>query len=294
MKAVLVICEGRHDIIFVQRSLGAVAGCDWFDLPIKELPSPFGDINIQPQSEKGLVATRIEREVDDLTLREVAYPLLPQFESAVLDKAKKTIFMMIRANGKEQVNAVVDLLQDINASLDLGSMEISGYATAFLFDANDEGLAPTLDAFRDGYGKHFGDLSTADHAVWVEAPTCHVGAFVIHKSPSDQTGTLEDHLAPLVATTWPSHFDAASAFIDDGRQTDEAASNSEANRLKAIITSTGQFQHPGAPLSTFVDRDGIPTAQFETCELSQELVHFLQAVPWQESSDEPADVPKSA
>ena len=292
MKAVLVICEGLHDIIFVQRSLGAVAGYNWFDRPIRKLPSPFG--NIQPQSKKGLVARRIEREVGDLTLRAVAYPLLPQFESAVLDEAEETIFLMIRANGKEQVNAVIDLLQDINASLDLGSMEISGYATAFLFDANDEGLAPTLDAFRNGYGEHFGDLSTADHAVWVEAPTCHVGAFVIHKSPSDPTGTLEDHLAPLVAASWPNHFDAASAFIDDGRQTDETVSKSEVNRLRAIITSAGQFQHPGAPLSTLVAREGVPEAHFKTCELSEELVRFLQAVPWQESSDEPADVPKSA
>lgn len=294
MKAVLVICEGRHDIIFVQRSLGAVAGCDWLDLPIKELPSPFGDINIQPQSKKGLVATRIEREVDDFTLREVAYPPLPQFESAVLDEAKQTIFVMIRANGKEQVNAVIDLLQDINASLDLGSMDISGYATAFLFDANDEGLAATLATFRKGYGEHFGDLSTADHAVWVKAPTCHVGAFVVHKSSSDLTGTLEDHLVPLATAAWPSHFNAASAFIDDGRQTDETVSKNEVSRLRAIITSAGQFQHPGASLSTLVARKSIPREHFKKCELSKELVRFLQAVPWQESSDEPADVPKSA
>ena len=291
MKAVLVICEGLHDIIFVQRSLGAVAGCKWFNQPIKELPSPFG--SMPSQSKKGLVARRIEREVGDLTLREVAYPLLPQFESAVLDEAKETIFLMIRANGKKQVDAVIDLLQDINASLDLES-RISRYAAAFLFDANDEGLAATLDAFRDGYGEHFGDLSTANHAVWVKAPTCHVGAFVVHKSSSDLTGTLEDHLVPLATAAWPSHFNAASAFIDDGRQDDETASKSKASRLRAIITSAGQFQHPGAPLSTIVAREGIPTAQFEACELSQELVRFLQAVPWQESSDELADVPKSA
>lgn len=291
MKAVLVICEGRHDIIFVQRSLGAVAGCDWFKGTIRELPSPFGSM---PQSSKGLVAVRIEQEVGDLTLRAAAYPPLPQFESAVLDEAEETIFLMIRANGKEQVNAVIGLLQDINVSLDPGSMDISGYATAFLFDANDEGLTPTLAAFRNDYEKHFGDLSTADHAIWVKAPTCHVGAFVIHKSSSDQTGTLEDHLVPLVAASWPGHFDAAKTFIDDGKQTDETVSKSEANRLKAVITSAGQFEHPGAPLSTLVDRDGIPTAQFETCKLSQELVRFLQAVPWRESLKESADVPKSA
>lgn len=292
MKAVLVICEGLHDIIFVQRSLGAVAGCEWFDQPIRNLPSPFGPM--PPQSPKGLVAIRIEREVGDLTLRAVAYPPLPQFESAIVDEDRQTLYVLIRASGKQQAAAVVDLLQELDDALEVGPVKISRYATAFLFDANDEGLVATLATFRKGYGEHFGDLSTAGHAVWVEAPTCHVGAFVIHKSPSDPTGTLEDHLAPLVATTWPSHFDAASAFIDDGRQTDETVSKSEASRLRAIITSAGQFQHPGAPLSTLVAREGIPEAHFKKCELSKELVRFLQAVPWQESSDEPADVPKSA
>lgn len=292
MKAVLVICEGLHDIIFVQRSLGAVAGCEWFDQPIRNLPSPFGPM--PPQSPKGLVAIRIEREVGDLTLQAVAYPPLPQFESAIVDEDRQTLYVLIRANGKQQAVAVVNLLRELDDALEVGPVKISGYATAFLFDANDEGLTATLATFRNGYEEHFGDLSTADHAVWVEAPTCHVGVFVIHKSPSDPTGTLEDHLAPLVATTWPGHFDAAKAFIDDGRQDDEAVSRSEAKRLKAIITSVGQFEHPGEPLSTLVNRDGIPTAQFETCKLSKELVRFLQAVPWQESSDEPADVPKSA
>ena len=293
MKAVLVICEGRHDIFFVQRSLGALTGCDWFDQPIEELPSPFG--RMSGRSAKGLIAWRLEQDVDNLKLRGAAYPPPPQFESVVEDKGAQTLYVLIRANGKQQADAVVKLLRYLdNSLLDVGPVDISCYATAFLFDANDEGLAATLDVFRKGYREHFGDLSTAGHAVWVKAPTCHVGAFVIHKSPSDPTGTLEDHLAPLVATTWPSHFNAASAFIDGGKQDDEAVSTSESKRLKAIITSAGQFQHPGAPLSTLVDRDGIPTAQFETCKLSKELVRFLQAVPWREPIEEPADVPKIA
>ena len=66
MKAVLVICEGRHDVVFVQRSLGAVAGCRWVKDRIKDLPPPFG--TIPGPSPKGLIAQRIERDVDDLTL----------------------------------------------------------------------------------------------------------------------------------------------------------------------------------------------------------------------------------
>ena len=286
MKAVLVICEGLHDVFFVQRSLGAVAGCKWFDRPIGELPSPLG--GMPPRSNKGLIARRLERNPDALTLQATAYPPLPQFVSAVVDRDTQTVYVLILANGKQQVGSVVGLLRDLDDSLDVGPVDISHYATALLFDANDEGLAATLTAFRNGYRQHFGDLSAADHASWVDAPTCHVGVFVIHKSRTDPTGTLEDHLAPLAAAAWPRHFDAARAFVDGGKQPDETVSKGEANRLKAIITSAGQFQHPGAPLSTLVARKGLSEAHFKGCKLSGDLVRFLQAVPWQESSDEPA------
>jgi len=43
MKAVMVFCEGRHDIVFTQRSLGVLGNCKWVDKPLKKLPSPFGD-----------------------------------------------------------------------------------------------------------------------------------------------------------------------------------------------------------------------------------------------------------
>lgn len=77
MKAVLVFCEGRHDVAFAQRSLGAHGGCKWVDKPVRELPSPFGPGATAP---KGLIAMRYERQVlEDLTLRDAAHPPLPSW-----------------------------------------------------------------------------------------------------------------------------------------------------------------------------------------------------------------------
>ena len=58
MKAVLVFCEGRHDAVFAQRSLGVHGGCQWVGRAIGKLPSPFGP---SPIARRGLIATRIER-----------------------------------------------------------------------------------------------------------------------------------------------------------------------------------------------------------------------------------------
>ena len=278
MKAVLVICEGRHEVVFVQRSMGAVADCRWAKDRIKDLPSPFGAI---PGISEGLIATRAERNVDDLTLRSAAYPPPPpQYESAVFDEETDTIFLLVRANGKNQADAVIGLLKDVDISMGLAGIDVSEYAAAFLFDADAAGLTATLEGFRGHYRSHFGDLSEAGHAQWVATATCPLGVFVFHRTAKDETGTLEDHLAPMVSAAWPDKYASACDFIDDNRHPDDEVSRSDARRLKAIITSAGQFDHPGAPLSTMLARGGFPEEQFQTSPMSRTLVTFLQGVPW--------------
>ena len=280
MKAVLVLCEGRHEVVFVQRSLGAVAGCRWMEDRIKELPSPFG--TIPGASPKGLIARRVERDAGELTLRSAAYLPPPQFESAVFDEEAGIIFLLVRANGRDQVAAVIDLLEDVDASMGVGGVAISEYAAAFLFDADTVGLTATLEEFRKHYSGHFGDLSEARHSGWVATATCPVGVFIFHRTAEDETGTLEDHLAPMVESAWPDRYASARGFIDDNRQPGDEVSRSDARRLKAIVTSAGQFDHPGSPLSAMIARDGIPKVQFETSPMSRALVAFLQGVPWRD------------
>ena len=283
MKAVLVLCEGRHDVVFVQRSLGAVAGCRWMKEHIKELPSPFG--SIPGPSPKGLVARRIERNVravEDLTLWSAEHPQPPQYQHPVFDGRADTIFLPVSTNGKKQVSAVVDFLEDVDAAMDLGGFAISEYAAAFLFDADTVGLMATLEEFLGDYSGHFGDLSEAGHSQWIATAKCPVGVFVFHRSAEDETGTLEDHLAPMFESAWPDRYASACGFIDGNRQPGDEVSRSDARRLKAIITSAGQFDHPGAPLSSMIARYGLPEEQFQASPMSRALVAFLQGTPWRD------------
>ena len=244
---------------------------------MKDLPSPFGAI---PGISKGLIPRRFERSFEDLTLRGAAYPPLPHFESAVDKQAAGIVFILVRANGKSQADSIVDLLQEVDVSLRVPAVDISEYAVAFLFDADAIGLKETLVTFRRQYGGHFGDLSDAGHSKWVATATCPVGVFVFHRTAADETGTLEDHLAPMVESAWPDRYAGARGFIDDNRKPGDKVSRSDARRLKAIVTSAGQFDHPGSPLSTMIAQDGLPEDQFETSPMSKALVAFLQGVPW--------------
>ena len=250
---------------------------------IKDLPSPFG--TIPGPSPKGLVARRIERnvrDVEDLTLWSVAHPQPPQYQHPVFDGRTDTTFLPVSTNGKKQVSAVVDFLEDVDAAMDVGGFAISEYAAAFLFDADTVGLTATLEEFLGDYSGHFGDLSEAGHSLWVATAKCPVGVFVFHRSAEDETGTLEDHLAPMVSAAWPDRYASARGFIDGNKRPCDEVSRSDARRLKAIITSAGQFDRPGLPLPSMIARDGIPNAQFAASRTSRALVAFLQGVPWRD------------
>ena len=281
MRAVLVFCEGRHDVVFAQRSLGALGNCSWVTKPITGLPSPFGRGRTTP---KGLIARRFERHALEghNSLQMAVHPPLPSFESVVENEDSSTIYFLVRAHGDHQVAAILDLLRELDGAITeevAGAFDVTEYAAAFLVDADNEGVTATLTGFRNDYSQYFGELSSLEHGQWVSTTTIPVGCFVFHRSDQEQSGTLEDHLAPMAEAAWPDRYRKARKFIDTNRDTDDKVSGSSAERLKAIITTTGQFNHPGDPMSAVIGRWGLPAEQFRTSRLSRELVDFLMGTP---------------
>ncbi len=147
MKAILVFCEGYHDVVFAQRSLGARGDCEWVDQPIGELPSPFGRSDV---ARKGFIAQQLERHAfENRAIRATVHPSPPCFESIVQNAATRTMFFLIRTQGKTQTKTVVDLLKALDDTIDQppGTFDVSEYAAAFLFDANGEGCDHDLGKF---------------------------------------------------------------------------------------------------------------------------------------------------
>ncbi len=131
MKAVLVFCEGRHDVAFAQRSLGAHGGCEWVDKPVRELPSPFGPGGT---AKKGLIAMRYERQsLEDLTLRGAAHLPLPCFEFVVENNSTDTLFVLVRTHGQDQVDATRGLLEELDVTISDESAWPQRYADARRF-----------------------------------------------------------------------------------------------------------------------------------------------------------------
>ncbi len=277
MKAVLVFCEGRHDIVFVMRSLG-VGGCTWLNGRIGELPLPFGS---RQNLMTGLIEQRYSRQpLDALRLRQVANPPLPAFEAFLRHDASDTLFVLLRVHGQDQVVETSALLTDLDAVIaGVPDLDVTAYAATFFYDADDAGILAKLNTFKQQFSSQLGNLDSLSNGNWVVPATVPIGCFVFH-SPGQQTGTLEDELGPMVRQAWPVAAQAAETFIDTHSSQGDRVNLKASERWKAIITCAGQFNHPGDPLSIVIGRNGLPASAYAASHLSKTVHQFLMAVPW--------------
>ncbi|MFH1464667.1 MAG: hypothetical protein ABIO70_09800 [Pseudomonadota bacterium] len=278
MRAILVYCEGNHDIVYVTRSLG-VAGARWLGEPISKLPSPFGPLPDPRNPRNPKVHSIISRHyaarsLDDLHLVAAAHAPPPVFEAMLEDDG--TLYVLIRCHGDSAALASATLTRDIATQLPFG-VTVREIAAAFLFDADDAGLASRESRFKDNYADLLNGASPS-HAGWVTGPVCPVGLYVFH-DPVTGKGTLEEILAPMVDAEWPTRWSQAGTYLSSNRDPDDPVTTDRTEALKAQICITGQFRFAGDPMTQVLRKEGLPRNHFSGAE-SQSLVQFLRNVPW--------------
>lgn len=280
MKAVFVFCEGNHDVVFASRSLGHIIGAQWVGSPIGELPSPLGPVpdpsNPKHPKVQSVIASRYAgRVLDGLKLQEAAHAPIPTFESVV--RHGETLYVLVRCQGDSSAEAAIQLVDDFTAVLDPAfGTDITELAAAFLFDA-DANLAAREGAFAADYAPLLQGSPAPAHAAWTKA-AIPVGLYVFHDTTTKQ-GTLEDLLAPLVATEWNGRWQAADSYLTTHAIPADPVMKKPVERIKAQITITGQFVCPGDPMTQVIGRKWLPENHFAGAE-SRSLVSFLQGVPW--------------
>jgi hypothetical protein len=280
MKAVFVFCEGNHDVTFVVRSLGQLANASWVGDPIGKLPSPLGPVadpgNPGKPKLESLIAKRYSsRSLEGLKLQTAAHAPLPAFEAVV--QATDTIYVLVRCHGDGAASSATDLLNDITTLLNPAfGTDIKEIAAAFLFDA-DTSLSQRESAFASEYAQLLQSVPAPKHGGWVKG-SHRVGLYVFHDQVTQQ-GTLEELIAPLVATEWNARWQGADGYLSTHAQPTDPVKTKRAEWLKAQISATGQFLFPGDPMSVVLSKRGLPDSHFIGAE-PQSLVRFLQGVPW--------------
>jgi hypothetical protein len=280
MRAVLVFCEGNHDVKFVTRSLGVLAGGKWIGGPIKDLPAPLGPKHDPKDATKpiirGLIAKRYEdRLVEDLGLQAAAHAPVPTFE-AVVKIPEDILCVVIRCNGDGAASSATSLVEDMQVLMRVAS-DLDSIALAFVLDA-DDGVAEREAKFTAAYSTCLVGRSIR-HGQWLDGgPYGPVGLFVFHDETT-LAGTLEDALGPMVGRQWPERWEAADLYLRQHAQMGDPLHRKPAEYTKAQIGVTGQFLFPGDPMTEVIGRKGLAEAHFQG-PVSRALVEFLRAVPW--------------
>lgn len=286
MRAVLVFCEGSHDIVFATRSLGALAGGKWMGQPISKLPSPFGPrtdpSNPQRPVVRSFIVERLRtRAIDELRLRDAAHPAPPSFQAFVHVDADDVLFALLRSGGDSAAKASLDLIQDVVTLMPLG-LDVTEVAVAFLFDADVDGVQAREASFERTHQRLLGSAGGPKHGVWVNTDVngmeIPVGLYIFH-DPSTGEGTLEDTLAPMVASEWPKRWTGAETYLGKHQEAQDPVATKRSERLKAQISISGQFLFPGDPMTQVLARNGLPSSHFQG-PASKALVDFLRSAPW--------------
>lgn len=273
MRAVLVFCEGMHDVVFITRSLGQNGGT-WVGTPIDQLPTPFGR---GPNSKSFIVQLYGQRNLGERPVQAAIHATKPSFARAVRHEPSDTLYLMLQSDADRSSDDVVKLLDLLTATLMSGRFDVQDLATAFVFDA-DAGLAERSARFRGLYSTFFGDLTDLAHGGWLTTAKGPLGLFVFHDATT-QRGTLESLLGTIVEGVWPTLWSGAGAFIDEHAQASDPVRKNASEEIKARITIAGQVQCPGDPMSIVLGRNGLPASCFSGPH-SRQLVDFLLAVPW--------------
>jgi hypothetical protein len=285
MKAIFIFCEGNHDVTFVIRSLGQVAGATWVGAPIRELPSPLGPIldpgNPSKPKLESLIARRYSsRTLDDLHLKAAAHAPVPAFEAIV--RANDTLYVLIRCHGDDASEAAIELLSDMSAlMLPIYGTDVKEIAAAFVFDADDS-LADRESTFATDYAALMNGATAPSHGNWVSGRN-RVGLYIFHDQKR-KAGTLEELVAPLVEAEWGDRWKEAGTYLDTYAHPQDPVKKKNSEWLKAQINVTGQFLFPGDPMSVVISKQkgsapGLCDKHFQGAE-SQSLVRFLENAPW--------------
>lgn len=288
MRAVLVFCEGNHDVAFATRSLGALADAEFIDKPIRELPTP---LSARPNPKNplqpiysGIIADRYHgRKVEDRRLRYAGHAPTPTFEALVRIPVEGTLYVMLRCNGNGAASEVLSLVEGMRSLMRIGS-EVDALGLAVIQDADDQGIDGCEAKFSSDYAACFesGSEGAPRHEHWVRGKHEPVGLFVFH-DPSSPTraGTLEDALAPMVHEQWPEKWAGADAYLRKHAEPTDQIHHGPADHKKAQIGVTGQFMFPGGPMTEVIgNRErGLSRERFMG-PVSRALVEFLRAVPW--------------
>jgi hypothetical protein len=279
-KALLVFCEGAHDVAYVSRVLKVLFHAKQENLRFSELPSPFA----------GFFRTSVKRHAArDLTLDMARKFYLPD---RILTK-KDFLILLFNVGGKDKADEVKHLLKSFLPLLahsevfrEHARSAIQEAKYLFLYDADEktayERILWTQNTFKVIEGcewtLNFDAVSKVENRAVSEDGSKAVYVW----AGSEGKGTLEDVLIPLCLDSKTSPVEKTETFMNHSFKWDTSSNDTKhavaekAKRKKAILTASGQRKKPGGSLFSILDQtDMVCDKALRGCNATQSFVDFL-------------------
>ncbi|WP_133511537.1 DUF3226 domain-containing protein [Candidatus Thiosymbion oneisti] len=287
VKALLVFCEGPHDVAFVRRVLKHCLGFTKVEWKFSEFPAPFNS----------LFKTNVERHAaQDLSLDMAHKFFLPD---RVL-RREDVIALVFNSGGKTKRQTIVDFLSGFlslfeHAAVfpDRADAIVTQARFLFLYDADDLGV----EKIREDVKADFGSIDDKPWLVdgWQIDAADPAGAIAGDKalyvwSGKSGQGTLEDILMPVLRKSEPklsAHAESQLETLFTWETEHERRTRSIAERTKkhkATITLAGQREKPGMSMSVILDqtqvlKDDILAMDTRVASFARYLASFIDVGP---------------
>lgn len=272
-KALVIFCEGTHDVAFLSQAFRHCLGFERAALKFSQLPSPFNFL---------FKANVDNHAAQDLSLDMAHKFFLPD----QLLKNDNKIILLFNSGGDTQSQKIITLLADLLPLLHQASVfpaEEGSYIeeTNFLFtyDADEVGATRRIESIKENFSSI--EEITFIEDDFQESPHSPYGFFSGKKSiyiwgETPEKGTLEDLTFPIFNEDNPELVEKLG-FIDEAFDWADSVSQ-QSKRKKAIITCAGQKKKPGGSLSTILDQAKlIKKTTFRSNKKVTEFIRFVES-----------------
>ena len=261
-KALMVFCEGPHDIAFCKLVFRKLFATTKFEHKFAEFPSPLNS----------LFKTSLENHLlQDMSLDMAHKFFLPDSVLKLGTTDSDWLILLFNCGGKDKIENPKGFLGNYlelvgDAAVFQGDAEevITETRYLFLYDVDDNEPAQVVEKFGHDYAVIADQPWIVEDLQWVEgfsnaASSQEKGVYLWshhNDDNSESVVTLEDIVLPLFHRAQTQLKEYAEAFVNEAFEWKIDHIPTEAKRKKAVITALGQKKKPGGSMNVILEQSG--------------------------------------
>ena len=268
-KALMVFCEGPHDVAFCNLVFGRLLKSTKFENKFADFPAPLND----------LFRTSLESHLlQDMSLDMAHKFFLPDSVLRLEQRNIEWLVLLFNCGGRDRIENPKGFLENYltlfeQAPVFPGQAKkiISESRYLFLYDVDDQQPQQVFDRFSQDFSAISGEswitetprlLNGFDNAAATQDKAVYLWS---HRSETNEVvvATLEDIVLPLFQLAQKEISEKAETFVNNTftwKLTDRSRKSRialESKKKKAVIATLGQRKKPGSSMNVILEQSGL-------------------------------------